>query len=280
MRHSRAWHTLEVTGQHFDAECIGCHSVGFAEPGGYLRPNQVAGFENVQCGSCHGPAERHLASPSGYLDARFQAPASKCIECHDKHHDPRFDQARKLPLVTCPPMAPPGQGTPELLAALQRAADAASAAGDWAQTTQAQRRRADFASVLESARRWRESEPTSLRARQFEAEALIELGQYAPAREVLEKLLPRTQSDSLVWSLYARALLELAPTEAMAAAREAYSLAPDFPENAELMARICVALGQRLEALDVLRAHIERLPEHAPVIQPVIDEIGGLAGPR
>jgi hypothetical protein len=84
----------------------------------------------------------------------------------------------------------------------------------------------------------------------------------------------------LVWSLYARALLALNPAEAMPAAREAYSLAPDFPENAVLMARICVALGQRLDALDVLRAHLERLPEHAPVIQPVIDEIGGLASPR
>jgi hypothetical protein len=280
MRHSRAWHTLEVTSQQYDAECIGCHSVGFGEPGGYLRPNQVAGFENVQCASCHGPAERHISHPTGYLDARFLKPSERCGQCHDKHHDPRFDLAKKLPLVTCPPLPSPGQGTAELLAALQRAADAASTAGDWSLATQAQRRRADFAAVLESARRWREGEPTSLRARQFEAEALIELGQQGAAREVLEKLLPRTQSDPLVWSLYARALLALNPAEAMPAAREAYSLAPDFPENAVLMARICVALGQRLDALDVLRAHLERLPEHAPVIQPVIDEIGGLASPR
>lgn len=280
MRHSRAWHTLEVTAQHFDAECIGCHSVGFEEPGGYLRPNQAAGFENVQCAACHGPAERHLANPIGYLDARFQKPADSCVGCHDKHHDPRFDLTKKLPLVTCPPLAPPGQGSAELLASLARASAAAAAQGDWSLATQAERRRADFGAVLEAARRWRESEPTSLRARQFEAEALIELGQPAPAREVLEKLLPRTQSDPLVWSLYARALLELAPAEAMAAAREAYSLAPDFPENAVLMARICVALGQRLDALDVLRAHLERLPAQASVIQPVIDEIGGLSAPR
>jgi hypothetical protein len=66
----------------------------------------------------------------------------------------------------------------------------------------------------------------------------------------------------------------------MPAAREAYSLAPDYPESAVLIARVCLALDLRLEALDVLRAHLERLPQQAAIIQPVIDEMGGLTAPR
>ena len=43
-RHSYAFATLQATQQEVDAECIGCHTVGYRQPDGFNRPDRYAGF--------------------------------------------------------------------------------------------------------------------------------------------------------------------------------------------------------------------------------------------
>ena len=66
------------------------------------------------------------------------------------------------------------------------------------------------------------------------------------------------------------------PPQALAAAREAYSLAPTNPRNAMRIAEACLAVGQRLGAVEALRAHLEARPQDRPILGPRLDEISGL----
>ncbi|MEO0650454.1 MAG: multiheme c-type cytochrome, partial [Planctomycetota bacterium] len=65
--HSHAFATLEATQQHVDAECIQCHTVGYRQPGGFSKPHQHPGFENVQCAACHGPGGKHVVGDESFV---------------------------------------------------------------------------------------------------------------------------------------------------------------------------------------------------------------------
>ena len=57
------------------------------------RPPELAG---VQCESCHGPAQAHLADPSAPY---AKPPEDVCILCHTQEQDPHFDRAVRWPVV-------------------------------------------------------------------------------------------------------------------------------------------------------------------------------------
>jgi hypothetical protein len=88
--HSIAWSTLESMNKISDRNCIGCHSIGFMEPGGYCRVSDVSFRKNVQCESCHGPGSLHAASGDKKL-IRRQVPESVCRSCHHVPHIPSTD---------------------------------------------------------------------------------------------------------------------------------------------------------------------------------------------
>lgn len=83
--HSVAWATLENANKVRDRTCIGCHSVGFMEPGGYCKFDDIGTFKNVQCESCHGPGSDHVASPNKKNISR-DVPESSCRKCHHVPH--------------------------------------------------------------------------------------------------------------------------------------------------------------------------------------------------
>ena len=109
--HSRAWKTLVDRDKDFDNKCVGCHSVGYEQPGGsvmgkfqYPGTFYVTGsdqpFElqknlvDVGCESCHGPGSKHIAVPS--RDGKPQhiivdPDATQCGTCHVPEHSPRFN---------------------------------------------------------------------------------------------------------------------------------------------------------------------------------------------
>lgn len=105
--HAHAMETLEDVKSHTDTTCIGCHSLGFNEPGGYEGSVVPEFFRNVQCESCHGPAAAHVADP---LSARPDRIVSndKCLKCHGAFHEQKpFDAAKMKQLATCPSAGAP-----------------------------------------------------------------------------------------------------------------------------------------------------------------------------
>jgi hypothetical protein len=89
LSHATAWETLEAKGKDKDRSCVGCHSIGFNEPGGYCRTADVDFRQNVQCESCHGPASLHVQSggDSAALVGKGVDEAV-CRRCHHVPHIP------------------------------------------------------------------------------------------------------------------------------------------------------------------------------------------------
>lgn len=85
MGHSRAWQTLVDVNKDADRSCIGCHSIGFMEKGGYCKAFEVDFRKDVQCESCHGPGSLHAQSG----DKRFikrKVSEETCRSCHHVPH--------------------------------------------------------------------------------------------------------------------------------------------------------------------------------------------------
>ncbi len=94
--HARAYDTLVKHGSDTDPECVGCHVVGFGEPGGFAIETRLPELEDVGCESCHGRGGPHL-SPD-FIEAGNYEPA--CVGCHDQKHSLGFDYATFLPKVS------------------------------------------------------------------------------------------------------------------------------------------------------------------------------------
>ena len=101
--HSKAWQTLAEIGKDRDRSCVGCHSVGFNEPGGYCRTSEVDFRQDVQCEACHGPGSLHVeAGGDPALLQRASVPEETCRGCHQVPHIPStqsFVYEEKLRLI-------------------------------------------------------------------------------------------------------------------------------------------------------------------------------------
>ncbi len=91
--HARALESLEEIGQDTNANCVGCHTVGFGEPGGFVDRATTNSLANVGCESCHGPGRDHVMNVN---DASLRPPvdisANVCGRCHTGDHHPNFDE--------------------------------------------------------------------------------------------------------------------------------------------------------------------------------------------
>ncbi|MBS1787137.1 MAG: hypothetical protein JST85_05410 [Acidobacteria bacterium] len=97
-RHSHAFAALETKQRTYDAACIGCHSLGFQKPGGFVNIKATQHLANVQCESCHGPGAEHVARPTV---ASYKTPPKNesCLVCHDRENSPDFDFAKYWPVI-------------------------------------------------------------------------------------------------------------------------------------------------------------------------------------
>ncbi|MBA2663636.1 MAG: hypothetical protein H0U74_15205 [Bradymonadaceae bacterium] len=104
--HSKAVATLEARDKAFDQNCIGCHVVGWEQPGGSVLNKLEYNFEingttvvkdlkNVGCESCHGPGSEHRMAPinaQGTPQHIVRKPGvEQCTSCHVPEHSPTFD---------------------------------------------------------------------------------------------------------------------------------------------------------------------------------------------
>lgn len=95
--HADAWDGLQDSG-HAQAFCEGCHTVG---PNGNPTDGNVGWaatadgrYKDVQCESCHGPGQQHVANPdaSQPLAPISVAANEGCAECHSGAHHPFVEE--------------------------------------------------------------------------------------------------------------------------------------------------------------------------------------------
>jgi hypothetical protein len=91
--HAKAYESLEAIGQHNNANCIGCHVVGFGEEGGFVDRATTNLLAGVGCEACHGPGRDHAENAS---DETLRPPktiaAALCGQCHTGEHHPNYDE--------------------------------------------------------------------------------------------------------------------------------------------------------------------------------------------
>ena len=95
--HSTAFESLERAGKETEEECVGCHTVGWKERGGFSLADPFSSLRGVQCESCHGQNGGH-GSAAGTRRTREEY-AKVCARCHTGKFDPGFDVKKKLSLV-------------------------------------------------------------------------------------------------------------------------------------------------------------------------------------
>ncbi|MDB4986393.1 MAG: Cytochrome c family protein [Myxococcaceae bacterium] len=105
-KHGHAYATLEAVHKEFNLSCVGCHVVGYNQPGG-STVTHVEKLKNVGCESCHGPGSLHNAQPKAPGLIAEAVPSTVCGGCHTHEHSARFeyDSFRQLLIV-------PGHGKP------------------------------------------------------------------------------------------------------------------------------------------------------------------------
>ncbi len=90
--HAKALETLEAIGQDKNAACLGCHTVGFGETGGFVDRKTTNSLAGVQCENCHGAGGDHVANVSDEtLRPKIDISASVCGQCHTGEHHPNFE---------------------------------------------------------------------------------------------------------------------------------------------------------------------------------------------
>lgn len=87
--HARAHESLIQRGQSENPECIGCHTTGWGEPGGFSEPSRAAlsTWKGVQCEACHGALGGH----PGPAATPAEVTRGTCLACHDEANSPQFD---------------------------------------------------------------------------------------------------------------------------------------------------------------------------------------------
>ncbi len=90
--HATALESLEAIGQGSNSSCVGCHTVGFGEEGGFVNRATTNDLAGVGCEACHGPGGDHV----GNIEEESLRPpksisASVCGACHTGEHHPNFE---------------------------------------------------------------------------------------------------------------------------------------------------------------------------------------------
>jgi hypothetical protein len=107
--HATALATLKRGKRDRDTACLGCHVMGFLQPGGTRDWIMVAGgFADVGCEACHGPSAEHVRSVDKKLGTSRKVDPIVCLGCHTPDQNlSAFD-----PVAAMKEILGPGHGQP------------------------------------------------------------------------------------------------------------------------------------------------------------------------
>ena len=101
-KHSRAYLSLVKKSRQYDEDCIGCHSLGFRQKGGFRHISKnITPFVNVQCEACHGAGNLHVKNGGDPREIRRVVPREVCIRCHTEEQSPDFIYRVYLSRLSC-----------------------------------------------------------------------------------------------------------------------------------------------------------------------------------
>jgi Cytochrome c554 and c-prime len=91
-----------------DPECLGCHVIGFLQPGG-SRDLVMARtqFADVGCEACHGPSAEHVRQTDKHRGTSRKVDPTVCLGCHTPDWSAGFD-----PVAAMKEILGPGHGAP------------------------------------------------------------------------------------------------------------------------------------------------------------------------
>ncbi len=98
-QHANALASLTEVKKDFDPHCLGCHTVGFEQAGGYLDQYITAELANVQCENCHGTGREHSQNPTIKLPNQQLLEQPVCLKCHNREHSPEFKLEEYWPKI-------------------------------------------------------------------------------------------------------------------------------------------------------------------------------------
>jgi len=91
--HEGALDTLEEIGQGTNAACLGCHTVGYGEAGGFVDRATTNDLAGVGCETCHGAARDHVENVADEsLRPTVDLSSSLCGRCHTSEHHPTYEE--------------------------------------------------------------------------------------------------------------------------------------------------------------------------------------------
>lgn len=91
--HAHALETLEAIEQDTNSSCVGCHTVGYGEPGGFVDRATTNDLAGVGCEACHGAARDHVEDVSNVAKRPPKdISSSVCGACHQGSHHPNFEE--------------------------------------------------------------------------------------------------------------------------------------------------------------------------------------------
>ncbi len=110
-KHPHAYRTLVQKGRQYDVECIRCHVLGYDQPGGVCRLDQVGELGGVQCEACHGMGSAHVDSVGETPVPTPKPDVQTCLRCHTPDNDTRFSRETYVSYYL-PRILGPGHGKP------------------------------------------------------------------------------------------------------------------------------------------------------------------------
>ena len=107
-RHARAWATLVKEKKTGDPSCVYCHTSGFGTKKGFRSHRETPKLANVNCQDCHALSLTAKGKhPKGFpkKSPPPRVTQSRCLICHTKVTDPKFQFPQRLHAIKCPPQS-------------------------------------------------------------------------------------------------------------------------------------------------------------------------------